>query len=500
MAKKQLPLPRAAGILMGIPSLPSPYGIGTLGAPASVFMDVLCEAGQRYWQVLPIGHTGFGFSPYQCFSAFAGNPYLIDPADLYERGLLTDDELAAAVYNGPTDTVAYDFLEQTRLPLLARAFSRRTPTMEAACRRFTEQKADWLPDYALFMALKEHFDGRPWSEWPRDIALRQADALARYRDKLADRTAFYAFVQYLFFDQWARLKAEAASRGIAIIGDVPIYVAMDSADAWAHRDQFLFDEQGGPLGVAGVPPDYFSKTGQLWGNPLYDWAAMKQDGFSWWRARMRESAALYDMIRIDHFIGLVHYYVIPPDAADATGGEYRDGPADEWVAAVLPELAGKRLIAEDLGNVTPQVERVMKRAGLPGMRVLQFGFDGCSADNPHLPHRYERNQLAYTGTHDNPPIGDIADRLSRKAARFARRYLGIRKNAHLPQAMIRALYASVAGIAVVQMQDVLNLGEAQRTNTPGTVGGNWRWRLSSIEQVTPHVAWLSELAGQYERL
>lgn len=499
MAKKQSPLPRAAGILMGIPSLPSPYGIGTLGASACAFMDFLRVAGQRYWQVLPLGHTGFGFSPYQCFSAFAGNPYLIDPADLCERGLLTAEELASAVYDGPADTVAYDFLEATRLPLLERAFSRRTGSMETAYRRFAAEKASWLDDYALFMALKEHFGGRPWREWPRDIALHTADAVTRWREQLRDRVAFYGFVQYLFFDQWARLKAEAAFRGIAIIGDVPIYVAMDSADAWAHRDQFLFDDNGDPLGVAGVPPDYFSKTGQLWGNPLYDWDVMRRDGFAWWRARMAESAALYDMIRIDHFIGLVHYYVIPPDAVDATTGEYRDGPADAWVDAVLPELGGKRLIAEDLGNVTKAVERVMKRAGLPGMRVLQFGFDGCSADNPHLPHRYERNQLAYTGTHDNPPIGDIARRLSRKAARFARRYLGIRRNADLPMAMIRALYAGISGIAVVQMQDVLGLGEAERTNTPGTVGDNWLWRLSSLEQAAPHAQWLCDLTEQYER-
>lgn len=499
MTKKQSPLPRAAGILMGIPSLPSPYGIGTLGASAYAFMDFLRDAGQRYWQVLPIGHTGYGFSPYQCFSAFAGNPYLIDPADLCDRGLLTEAERAAAVYPGDADTVAYEFLEATRLPLLEKAFARRTPAIEVAYRQFAAEKAYWLEDYALFMALKEYFGGKPWREWPQDIALREPAALATYRQSLADRMAFYGFVQYLFFDQWDRLRQAAAARGIAIIGDVPIYVAMDSADAWAHRDQFLFDEKGGPLGVAGVPPDYFSKTGQLWGNPLYDWDTMRQDGFTWWRARMRESAALYDMIRIDHFIGLVHYYVIPPDAADATTGVYRDGPADEWVKAVLPELAGKRLIAEDLGNVTKKVERVMCRAGLPGMRVLQFGFDGCSANNPHLPHRYERNQLAYTGTHDNAPIGDLAKRLSRKASKFARHYLGIRTNAALPSAMIRTLYASVAGIAVVQMQDLLGLGEDHRTNTPGTVGGNWLWRLTDMTLAASTAAPLRALAAQYER-
>ncbi len=500
MTKKQSPLPRAAGILMGIPSLPSPYGIGTLGAPAYAFMDFLRDAGQRYWQVLPIGHTGFGFSPYQCFSAFAGNPYLIDPADLHDRGLLTEAELVSAAYDGDTDVVAYEFLEKTRLPLLEKAFSRRTPAMETAYRQFAEEKAYWLEDYALFMALKEHFGGKPWREWPQDIALREADALTRYREILADRIAFYGFVQYLFFDQWEHLRRAAADRGIEIIGDVPIYVAMDSADTWANRDQFLFDEKGCPLGVAGVPPDYFSKTGQLWGNPLYDWDTMRKDGFTWWCARMRESAALYDMIRIDHFIGLVHYYVIPPDAPDATTGEYRDGPADDWVRAVMPELGGKRLIAEDLGNMTPKVEQVMRRAGLPGMRVLQFGFDGCAADNPHLPHRYERNQLAYTGTHDNPPIGDIAKRLSRKAAKFARGYLGVRKNTALPAAMIRTLYASVAGIAVVQMQDLLGLGAEQRTNTPGTVGGNWLWRLSDMTAAPAVAADLYTLAAQYERL
>ncbi len=500
MSAKQPTPPRSAGILMGIHSLPSRYGIGHFGAPVDRFLDFLVAAGQSVWQVLPIGHTGYGSSPYQCFSAFASNPYFIDLDDLAARGWLTEPECESAVYDGDADRVGYAFLEKTRLPLLEKAFARITETDKAAIAQFAADKAYWIDDYALFMALKDHFAGNPWQEWPTDIALRQEKAVARYKQELADRIAFYIFVQYVFFDQWTRFRQAAAARGIRLMGDIPIYVAMDSADAWAHRDQFLFDEKGGPLGVAGVPPDYFSKTGQRWGNPLYNWAAMEQEGFVWWQHRMRESASLYDMVRIDHFIGLVHYYVIPPDSPDATIGEYRDAPVKAWIKAMRPALGNTLLIAEDLGNVTDKVQRVMRQAGLPGMRVLQFGFDACEPNNMHLPHRYEPNMVAYTGTHDNPPIGDITKRMTRRAARFARGYLQVKRTAHLPAAMIRTLYASVASIAMVQMQDVLGLGAPHRTNTPGTVGDNWWWRLTDYH-AADHVAEpLRKLAWQYERL
>ena len=500
MSAKQPVPPRSAGVLMGIHSLPSRYGIGHFGAPARRFLDFLVTAGQRVWQVLPLGHTGYGFSPYQCFSAFAGTPYFIDLDDLAERGWLTEEDVQTAVWDGDAARVAYAFLEQTRLPLLEKAYGRLTDADKQAVAQFAAAHADWIDDYALFMALKDHFDGKPWQQWPVDIALREDAALAHYREVLADRTALYTFVQYLFFDQWSRLRADAAARGVKLMGDIPIYVAMDSADAWAHRDQFLFDEHGDPLGVAGVPPDYFSVTGQRWGNPLYDWDAMEKDGFSWWQRRIRESAALYDMIRIDHFIGLVHYYVIPPASPDATVGEYRNAPTKAWLAAIRPALGNTLLIAEDLGNVTPQVQRAMKQAGLPGMRVLQFGFDACDPANIHLPHRYEENMVVYTGTHDNPPIGDITDRLSRKAARFARGYLQVKRSSHLPAAMIRSVYASVASIAMVQMQDVLGLGDPHRTNTPGTVGNNWWWRLTDYTTADTVADSLKKLAWQYERL
>ena len=475
--KKQKPLGRGAGVLLPVSCLPSDYGIGTFGREAYCFVDFLAAAGQRYWQVLPLGPNGYGDSPYQSLSAFAGNPYYIDLQALTQQGLLLPGEAEEPDWGLRPDWVDYAKLYANRFSILKKAWLRSGWEQDTAFLSFCEKNKGWLGDYALFMALKGCFDGRQWQAWPEEVRLRRPAALAEYRERLQQEISFWQYVQYLFFSQWEKLKTYANQNGISIIGDIPIYVAMDSADVWVEGDLFQLDESRRPTAVAGVPPDMFSATGQLWGNPLYDWQAMERDGFAWWKARMSSSAALYDLIRIDHFIGVVNYYAIPAGENTAMNGQWMPGPGEKLLDAITPVLKGKKIIAEDLGVVTPAVRRLLKKSGYPGMKLMEFAFDSDSS-NENLPCHFEKNMVIYGGTHDNETLaGFFGPGQNRQMLRFARRYLNVPQNVQIPWALIRSGYASCADTAVFQMQDFLGLDNQARINTPSTLGGNWCWRL-----------------------
>jgi 4-alpha-glucanotransferase len=467
---------RASGILLPIFSLPSPGGIGTLGRPAYKFMDFLHRAGQRWWQILPVGPTGAGDSPYSGVSTYAGNPMLIDLPLLLEDGLLTREELEAAEASGVGGRVDYDNLAAEKPALLRRAFERGRLRDAEKVRAFAEANRGWLPDFALFLAARERFGNLPWTNWP-DAALRRREpaALERYRGELAGETAFHTYVQYLFHTQWQALKSYGNQLGIRIIGDLPIYVSLDSADVWASPGSFQLGGDGRPTAVAGVPPDYFCAEGQLWGNPLYDWDAMKRDGFGWWIRRVDGAAKRFDAIRIDHFRAFESYWAVPADASTAREGRWVKGPGMDLLAVLTGWFPNLRFIAEDLGLLTPAVHALREASGLPGMKVLEFAFSG--PDNAYLPHSYEPHCVCYTGTHDN----DTAVGWYRSAApaerRFAEAYLGASGVEEVREALLRAGLGSVAELFIAQMQDWLGLGSEGRVNTPGVAGGNWRWRL-----------------------
>jgi 4-alpha-glucanotransferase len=474
--KKQKRLPRGAGVLMPVASLPSPYGIGAFGKASFDFIDFLREAGQSYWQVLPLCPTSYGDSPYQSFSAFAGNPYFIDLDLLIEEGLLTKREVSSVKWGGEPGGVDYAAVFKSRFTVLRKAFSRSKHPDSAGYGAFLRENAFWIEDYAAYMAVKERFGWRSWQEWPEEIRLRKPRAMKKLLQELAGQLAFWRFCQFKFFRQWGAVKAYAAKAGIAVIGDIPIYVALDSADVWMHPELFDLDSALRPRNVAGVPPDYFSATGQLWGNPLYRWDRMGADGFAWWRERIRFTARLYDVIRIDHFIGVARYYAIPAGAETAMTGEYLPGPGERLLEAVNSALGGKRIIAEDLGALTPQVVSLRLRSGYPGMKVLQFAFDS-GAGNEYLPTHYERNTVVYGGTHDNETLAGYFSRQKRKTLKFARDYLGVKRTSQILPALIRSGYASCADTVIFQLQDLLALGNEARINTPSTLGGNWLWRL-----------------------
>jgi 4-alpha-glucanotransferase len=464
---------RAAGVLLPVSSLPSPYGIGTLGSAAYEFVDALHAAGQSYWQVLPLSQTGYGDSPYQSVSAFAGNPYFIDVDSLISDGLLSKseaDEYDASSVSGEVD---YELVYRRRWPLLRLAFA-RFDRHDGAFAGFCGAQAEWLDDYAMFMALKLHFDGREFSKWEPDTRRRRPDAMKKYRDTLSEDIEFFKFCQYYFYRQWKQLKEYANSLGVRIIGDIPIYVAADSADVWSEPGQFLLNEDGEPSPVAGVPPDRFSASGQRWGNPIYDWDAMAADGFSWWKRRVAACACLYDVIRIDHFIGIARYYAIPAECPTAAHGEWRKGPGMALIDAINESRGTARIIAEDLGLLHISVKRLLKKSGYPGMKVLLFAGEG---DNPYVPHRYERNTTVYVGTHDNDTAVGFCREHSKKELRFLMDYFNVKTRAELPEALIRGALSSVADTAVIAAQDWLMLDNSARMNVPSTVGGNWKWRL-----------------------
>ena len=472
---------RAGGILLHPSSLPGPYGIGDLGPQAYRFVDWLVSTGCKLWQVLPLGPTGYGDSPYQCFSAFAGNPYLISFDALIEDGLLREDDLASMPPFEPS-LVDFGQLIPWKLDLLQMAFSRLSSAHDDYLdefERFGANNASWLDDYALFMALKEANGGGAWSEWPASLRTREESAMDKARIDQQDDILRHSFYQFLFFRQWQKLRAYANERDIRIIGDIPIFIAYDSADAWANPDLFFLDEESLPSVVAGVPPDYFSATGQLWGNPLYRWGVHKKSGYAWWLERFRSVLNFVDLIRLDHFRGFAGYYEIPYGAPTAETGQWMTGPGKHFFTTVSRELRGSAngalpIIAEDLGVITPDVVELRDSFKLPGMKILQFGFTG--PDNPFLPHNYPAHCVAYTGTHDNDTAIGWFKSAPPEERKFALRYLNS-DGSDFAWDLVRAVWSSVAVYAVAPMQDVLGLGTEARMNYPSRLGGNWEWRM-----------------------
>ncbi len=499
-------IPRSSGILLHPTSLPGPYGIGELGAQARTFVDWMAQAGQRYWQVMPLGPTGYGDSPYQAFSAFAGNPYLIDLTTLREGGLLTDADFTAMP---AFDAARVDFGVQYvwRTQMLERAYAAfiggNAAHLAPAFAAFKAEEAGWLDDYALFMALKDAHGGLPWNAWQPGARDRDPAVLAEYAARLAPAVERVKFIQFLFFGQWAELRAYARERGIEVIGDIPIFVALDSSDAWANREQFHFDDRGQPTIVAGVPPDYFSETGQLWGNPLYRWDVMEQDGFRWWIERFRGSLKLFDVIRIDHFRGFAAYWEIPFPAETAMHGRWVPAPGDALFRAVRAALGDLPIIAEDLGVITPDVEQLRDDFALPGMAVLQFAFGGGDFSvNAFLPSNLKVNQVVYTGTHDNDTSRGWWAAASEDERHNYRTFTSSAPQEDtFAQDLLRLAWESRAALAVAPLQDILNLGTGARMNLPGTTGDhNWTWRVQAADLRPDLAAGLRALTERTGRL
>lgn len=468
---------RSSGILMPVFSLPSPYGIGSFGRAAYEFIDFLKASGQRYWQILPLNPTGYGDSPYQCFSAFAGNPYFIDLDLLIDDGLLTREQVEGYDFGTDRERVDYGKLYLNRFKLLAAAKQKGYERDSAEISAFLKENASWLEDYLLFTALKQYFGMEPWHKWPDKKAVhRNADTLKRYKHLLRDELELLLYTQFLFFRQWQALREYAHKQGVFLIGDLPIYVSYDSADVWASPEQFLLDTDGTPSLVAGVPPDAFSSDGQLWGNPIYRWEKMEQEGFSWWLDRIEGASKLYDVIRIDHFRGLESYWAVPYGETTAKNGSWQPGPGINFISAVKKAFPDLPIIAEDLGVLTDEVNLLLHRSGFPGMRVLEFAFDSDEANN-YLPHNYIRSCVCYTGTHDNAPVAGWLCEIDEKTLNFAKKYLALNAVEGESFGVIRGGMGSVADLFIAQMQDYLNLGIVSRINTPGTSENNWQWRL-----------------------
>lgn len=479
---------RASGIILHITSLPSPHGVGTLGREAREFADFLRKAGQKYWQILPLGPTGYGDSPYQTDSAFAGNPYLIDLEQLITDGLLTREEVDAVSFGSDPAQTDYGALYAGRFDLLRRACERGWDKERENVDAFYRENESWLRSYALYTAAKRHFGMRPWIEWEdEDLRLRRSEeVLRRYEELLAEDIRFCIFTQYLFFRQWNALRAYIREQGIRIIGDVPIYVPLDSADVWAEGEYFQLDDQCRPTEVAGVPPDYFTADGQLWGNPLYDWDRMRDDGYRWWIRRLGAAGKLYDTVRIDHFRGLESYWAVPYGETTARSGHWRKGPGESFIDAIKTALPGLDIIAEDLGFMTPEVIALREYSGFPGMKVLQFAFTG--EDSVDLPHNYPRNCVAYPGTHDNNTLtGWFAEELTAAQRKQVVDYFALTKQEGTVRGMLRGVLASTAALAIIPMADWLEEPAAARMNTPGQAQGNWQWRADA-KKLTPALA------------
>ena len=493
-------LERGAGILLPISSLPSPYGIGTMGKDAYEFVDMLKRAGQKYWQVLPIGPTSFGDSPYQSFSAFAGNPYFIDLDTLIEEGLLTKGEVESYKWADSDDEIDYARLYRQRFEVLRKAFGRSEHKDSRGYADFIKENEQWIDDYALYMAIKADHNNREWLAWEPAIKKRKPEAMAAYREKLGEDVEFYKFLQFKFYEQWMPLKEYANRNGISIIGDIPIYVALDSADVWANTDQFQLSGSLAPSVVAGCPPDMFSSYGQKWGNPIYDWDVMEKDDFAWWKKRIAASAKLYDVIRIDHFIGIVRYYSIPANG-EPKDGYYRQGPGKKLIDAIDSAIGSSKVIAEDLGVVVPEVQKLVKESGYPGMKVLEFAFDGNTA-NEYLPHNHAKNYVAYIGTHDNDMLKSYISGQSEELQEYMMKYLMADSLDDVAEKMIHALYMSSADTVILQMQDILGKDNSARMNYPSTLGGNWKWRLTkgaAWEFTQEHIDKLRDLTRLYGR-
>ena len=493
---------RSAGILLPISSLPSEYGIGCFDKKAYEFVDFLKASGQTCWQILPLGPTSYGDSPYQSFSTFAGNPYFISLEELAENNLLTKKECKEAGFTD-IDDIDYSYLYKKRYPLLKKAFERSKITLNEDYVRFNEEN-EWLDDYALFMAVKDFFGGTAWNEWQDGIRLRKEEALSEYREKLAKEIDFYKFLQYLFFRQWHKLKTYANENGIKIIGDIPIYVAFDSADAWANPQLFQLDKNGVPKAVAGCPPDGFAADGQLWGNPLYDWDYHRKTGYKWWISRLEQCFKLYDVVRIDHFRGFDEYYSIPYGDKTAKNGHWEKGPGMELFNAVEKALGKREVIAEDLGFMTDSVRKLVKDSGFPNMKVLEFAFDSrdTGSRNDYLPHNYDENCVAYTGTHDNQTITSWFKTITDEEREMARDYLcdSFTPDEKLHRAFISLIMRSRAKLCIIPMQDWLGLDDKSRINVPSTVGENWRWRMKASDLSSKLMADILKTAQIFGRI
>ena len=503
---------RQSGVLMHISSLPGAYGIGSFGQTAYDFVDFLVRTKQRYWQILPLGTTSYGDSPYQSFSAFAGNTHFIDLDILVEQGLLEASDLKGVDFGSDASEVDYAKIYYARRPLLEKAVKRFLEVGDVkAFEKFAQDNQSWLELFAEYMAIKEHFDNLAWTEWPdADARARKASALESYREKLADKLVYHRVTQYFFFQQWLKLKAYANDNHIEIVGDMPIYVAYDSADVWMHQEMFQLHKDGTPKAVAGCPPDYFAPQGQLWGNPLYDWERHKKDGYSWWIERMRYALRIFDCVRVDHFRGFDEYYSIPAGDDHAMNGTWEKGPGVELFDILKKHFAHQfeggelPIIAEDLGLLTDSVTQLLEEVGFPGMKVLEFAFSS-DCDNDYLPHNYPRNCVAYTGTHDNTTLRGWIDSLSEELRRYMVRYEGSEHTPHsdLHWDCIRTVLSSVADTVIIPMQDYLGLGNEARMNTPGTGEGNWQWRMreeSFNDGLIWHCDLLSSIYGRNHKL
>ncbi len=488
---------RGAGILLPLSSLPSPYGIGSLGKEAYAFVDFLEQAKQRYWQILPIGPTGYGDSPYQSFSAFAASPYYIDLLTLQKEGLLTRKELSETDFGDVPNSIDYYKLYLNRKPLLEKAVARFSAQDEAFV-QFKQEQEHWLYEYALFMALKGENDMKAFSLWDEDIRLRQPWALEDAKVRLGAEIHFWQVVQFWFYSQWYKLKAYANERGISIIGDIPIYVSPDSAELWAWPHLFQVDENSRPTEVAGCPPDAFSQDGQLWGNPLYEWEHHKNEGYAWWKRRIRHACTVFDVVRIDHFRGFSGYYAIPANAETAKEGRWRDGPRAEFIDSIKADIPDMCIIAEDLGYLTEDVHELLRHSGFPGTKVLQFAFDSRE-DSDYLPHNYTFNSVVYTGTHDNTTTEDWKKSAPKEDVAFCKRYLEIIPGRDFTRTCVRAALGSVSDLCIIPMADWLNLGIEARINTPSTLGGNWLWRVQKEELGKRLANELAALTAMYGR-
>lgn len=491
---------RSSGILLHITSLPGNEGVGTLGADAFRFVDILASAGQKYWQILPLGPVGYGNSPYQCFSAFAGNMLLIDLKQLRNEGLLQDQDLD----NPPAfnkNVAEFDKASRWKEKQLRKAFEKfssdNSKPYFAEYDHFLKEHNWWCHDFALFMSARSHFGNKIWLEWPEEIKFRNPVAIHKLHNELNSETAFHKFVQFMFFRQWFRLKTYALSKGVRIIGDLPLYVSTDSADVWTNTDIFKLDENLNPVMVGGVPPDYFSKTGQLWGNPVFNWQRLKDRGYDWWMARLHFNLNMFHLVRIDHFRGLESFWSVPATETTAINGEWIHAHGHAILAKLKKQTGTLPLIAEDLGMITDEVRKLRHDFNLPGMKVLQFAFT-TDAGNEHLPHNYEPNCVVYTGTHDNDTTLGWLKKVKGTEKKMVGKYLGCKRKKALYNAL-SAIWSSVAVMAVIPMQDLLELGTKYRMNIPGTAQGNWGWRFHWKQLKNKHVSLLRELNEKYNR-
>ena len=486
---------RRRGVLLPVFSLPSEYGVGTLGREAHRFIDILSDCGASIWAILPTGVTGYGDSPYQSFSSFALNPYFLDLEELVKEGLLTKEECESVDFGADPASVDYGKLYENRLPLLMTAFARALdrPGFDKELSEF-EAASPWLDDFAMFTAIKAELGGVPWYEWPEGLKNREPAALEAMREKISCEVKFHKFIQLKLARQWESLSQHALEKAVLIMGDLPIYCAYDSADCWAYRANFLFDEDGRPTEVAGVPPDYFCEDGQLWGNPVYDWEYMKKDGFSFWMARLNRAAELYDILRIDHFRGFASYYAVPAGAKNARKGEWKKAEGRKLFKLAEEKKLPVEIVAEDLGFITRDVKLLLTGTGFAGMQIMEFAFDS-ERNNPHKNKKWDgnvltlKNKIAYTGTHDNPPLAEWWEDTDEKTRKYAEKYAGTKD---LPWGIVKATLDCDARYAVVPVQDVLLLGKGTRMNTPATDTGNWCWRMT-MEQEEEFASRLREL-------